>query len=159
MATRSSHRRVEPLQMSGLHDTSMHTSKLEDGVGIGEAGGQRLFDQQVNTRRQERSSGGSMMHRRHADRRCVQIAHRRQTRLDAVEASNVKLCRGVGRDSRVAIDYCDQPDVLTGLLKLAIDTKVVAPEGPRSDDCNTQWMRCSHYFDATGASTAWRQRE
>jgi hypothetical protein len=77
-----------------------------------------------------------MMHRWNADRCRIQLADSRQTRLDGGEARNVELCRCCGRDGWVAIHHRDQPDVVIGLLKLTVYAKVVASEGPRSDDRN-----------------------
>ena len=72
-------------------------------------------------------------------------------------------------DSRVVVDYSGELDGLAHVLQLAVDAKMVAPEGPRSYDGNAQWMRGEgHYFFSVfsvfpvivsaGASTTWRQR-
>ena len=83
------------------------------------------------------------MHRWYADRCGVELA-RRQTGFDAVEAGNAKVRGGFGGDCRMIVDDRNQLEVATGLLQFAIDSQVVAPEGPRSDDRHAQWLRQRH---------------
>src|SRR5260370_17431873 len=95
------HGRIEALQMPGLHDAAILTAQLENTVSIGEARGQRLLNQQIDTRSQQRLRSGSMMHRRHTDRSSVERTHPRPTRLNRLESGNTELCRSLTRATKV----------------------------------------------------------
>ena len=166
MLARRGDGRVEALEMSGLHDASVFAAQLENAVGIGEAGGERFFDQKIETCGEKRRCSGSVMHGGHADRGSIERACCRQTLLDGREAGYAELCCGFGGDGWVAVDDGGKLDRLTCLFELTIDAKMVAPEGSRSNNGDAKWMRAGHYFfsvrfsirDSTGASTTWRQR-
>jgi hypothetical protein len=93
-----------------------------------------------------------MMHRRHTDRRGIKRP-RRQTRLDRLKAGYPKLLRGLRSNARVAVDHTNKLDRQPRLLELTIYAKMVAPEGPCSNNGDAKWMRPRHYFFSTGAST------
>ena len=99
-----------------------------------------------------------MMHRRHAHRSRIELPNSSKATLNALEAGNAKLVRSRSHNRGIAVDDSNQVNRLTCLLKLAIHPEMVAPEGARSDNSNPQWLFARHYFGATGASTAWRQR-
>ena len=159
---RRRHSRVEALQMPRLHDAPMLAAHLQNTVSIGEARGQRLLNQQIDARGQQRLRSGSMMHRRHADRSSIERTHRRQARLNSLKARHPELSRGFRSDSRVAVHHSSKLNRLPRLFQLAIDAKMIAPEGSRSNHGNAEWSRGRHYFFSvrfsTGASTTWRQR-
>jgi hypothetical protein len=138
--------------MPGLHDASMLAGKLQNAVRISQARGQRLLDQKVDTRSQQRLRGRRMMHRRHTDRSSIKRP-RRQTRLDRLEAGYTKPLRGLRSNARVAVDHSNKLDRLPRLLKLTIYAKMVAPEGPCSNNGDAKWIGRRHYFFSTGAST------
>ena len=66
------------------------------------------------------------MHRRHTDRSSIERPHRRQARLDRLEARNTELSRSVSSNSRVAVDHTGKLNRLARLLQLAIDAKMIA---------------------------------
>jgi hypothetical protein len=88
-----------------------------------------------------------MMHRRHADRGSIEPANRTQAGSNVLEAGNAKLRRSLSRDRSIAIDDSNKLNIVTSILKLAIDTEVIAPKGSDPDDSNPQWTRTCHLFD------------
>jgi hypothetical protein len=157
MASRSGYGRIEPLEMPGLDDAAMDASQLQNPVSIRQIGSQRLFNQQIDAGNQQRLRCRSMMNGRHADRSNIKPADSAQARRDAVEASDTELSGCFRRDSRILIDDRDKLKLVAGILKLAIDAKMIAPEGPSSNNGDTQWT-CTRHYLVVGASTAWRQR-
>ena len=98
----------------------------------------------------------------HADGCGIETPGTGKTGLDGFEAGNAELLRSFRHNSRVGINHCGKLDRLARLFQLAIDAKMVAPEGPRPNDSDAQWVRGGHYFlsvrFSSGASTTWRQR-
>jgi hypothetical protein len=74
------------------------------------------------------------MHCRHADRRRIERLARGEASFDRRKTRNAELCRGLSRNGRVAVDYGDKLDCNARLFELAVDAKMVAPEGSRSND-------------------------
>jgi hypothetical protein len=141
---RSSHRRIEALQMPRLHDAPVLATQLQDPISICKARSQRLLDQQVDTRDQQQLRSRGMMHRRHTDRRRIKSSNRRQTSLNRRKPRNPELLRSLSRNRGVAIDNASKFDRLTRLLEFTIDTKMVAPEGSRSNKGNAEWLQSRH---------------
>jgi hypothetical protein len=132
----------------------MSTTLIQNAIRIGETRSQRLFDQQIDTRGQQRLRSRGMMHRRHTDRRGIERPYRSQTSLDRLESRNAKLSRSLSRNRTVTIDHSSKLNCFAGLFQLTIDAKMVAPEGSRSNNSDPEWTRRRHYFFSTGASTA-----
>ncbi len=80
------------------------------------------------------------MNRWDADRRSVEGAYCGETGFDGVEAGDAEFFGGFREGSRGAVDHSDEFDRLPFLLELMEDTEMVAPEGSRSDDYDTQWL-------------------
>ena len=94
------------------------------------------------------------MDRGHADRRGMKWTYCGMTSFDGLEAWNRELRGCIGSCLWITVDDRDQLDIVPGLLELAVHPEMVAPEGSRSDDRDTQWMCGWHYFAGAGASTA-----
>jgi hypothetical protein len=139
MFSSSRDRWVEPFQMTSLNDAAMFAAQLENPVGIGEIRSQRLLDQQIDPRRQQRLGSRGVMHRRHTHRRSIDPADRSQTGFNRLEARDLELLSGGGQRSRITIHNADKLNILARLLQFAIDPQMVAPKGARTDDDNPQW--------------------
>ena len=81
---------------------------------------------------------------RHADRCGIERSRRSQAGLNRCEGWNAEFLRSFGSDGSVAVDYSGQLDGFARLLELAIDAKVVAPEGSRANDRHAQRLRGRH---------------
>ena len=144
MLPRRSHRRIESLQMPRLHNPPMLAAQLQNAIRIGKVRSQRLLDQQIDARDQQRLRSRSMMYRRHTDRSRIEPPNRRQTSLNRRKARSPEPLRSLSSNSGVAIDHTNQLDSLTRLFKLTINTKMVPPEGSRSNNGNAEWLRSRH---------------
>ena len=89
---------------------------------------------------EERLGGGGVVDGGDADGGCVEWAYLCEAGLDGCEAGYGELLRGVGGDGGVTVDDGDELDGFAGLFEFAVDTKVVAPEGSRSDDGDAEWL-------------------
>lgn len=158
MPVRRGHRRIEPLQMSHLHNAPMLPSQFKNQISIRKTRCQRLLNQQIDTSSQQRRSSRSVMHCRHTNRCSIQSTNRSQACFNRLKTRNTELLGRRSYRSRITIDHRHQLNRLPRLLKLSQHPQMIAPEGSRPHHRNPQRPRVCHYFFSTGASTASRQR-
>ena len=131
-------RRVEALKMTRLQDALALFRKLNQFVGLFEARGQRLFNQQVESRIEQDRGHRVMMHGGHSDRCSIHleicIAPRVKQLVDCgIDRDRIFLC-GISRAGRVRLNGCNQRDALPCRFQLAIHAEMVAPKGTGTDD-------------------------
>ena len=152
--------RVEALEMTDGDDATLRLRQGEDVVGLGEGGGKGLLDEYVEAGEEKLLGDGGVMDGGNADGRGVegkvggeQIGERGEG-WDVVGSSEGGTALGDRFDERGQLNELRLSD-----FELAIDAKVITPEGASANDCDTQ--RRHGYFCAapgSGDSTATRQR-
>ena len=129
--------------MAGLQNTLALFSARDQVVGLGERGGNGLFDKQVEARIEQRRGHGMMMHGGNGDRGRVEPEIGGQQFVNSRKDWNGVSGRDIGRARRVGLDGSDQGDSYTGgigasRLQLAVDAEVVFAKGAGPGDGNTQ---------------------
>lgn len=152
MPTSGSDGGVEALEMSGLDDAIVLAAEFEDAVGIGEALGYWLLDEEVDTCGEEWGSRVGVMGGGDADRGRVELCGC-ERRFDGREDGDVEFLCGFGCYGWVNVDQSGELDGLAGLFEFAIDAEVIAAEGSGSDDGYAEWMEGGHLFLFDGFAT------
>jgi hypothetical protein len=151
------HSRVEALKVARLQDAVAYVGDADQVVCFSEGCGQRFFNQQIDTGLEQLSGNSMMMDRRNGHRRCIQAQIGSQQlgrrRIDG----NLILGGGFGGARGVRLDARDQGDAEPGVLKLAVNTEMIAAKGAGAGNSNAQSGRAG-YFPTPLPSTAWRQR-
>ncbi len=148
---------IEALQMAGLQNALALFRALDQIVGLGERGGQRLFDQQVEAGIEQSRSYLMMVHGGNGDAGGVQMQIGRQQFVHGREDGDCVFGCRIGCAGAVRFDGCHQCNAEAGLLQFAVNTKVIAAKGPGSGYGYAQ-NRSAGYFAAPFPSTAVRQR-
>ena len=123
------HGGIEALEMAGLQDAPALFGAGYEVFGFGQARGQRLLDQQVEARGEERGSDGMVMNRGNGDGGCMEgeaggeeLVNRRKDR-DCVLRGGFCGAGGVRLD-----DGC-QSHTGASRLQLAVDAEMIAAKG------------------------------
>ena len=128
---------VEALEVADLDDALVLRGEREDVIGLGECCGEGLFDEDIDAGEQQGLRSDGVLSGGHAD------GGRVETECSSVEF----VCRSEGGDAVLRTELqatlcigIDKSDELHQFgvrgLKFAVDAKVVAPEGARTDDGN-----------------------
>ena len=118
---------VEALEMADLEDPAAGPGERDQGVGLVERGGDRLFDQDVQPDLEQAAGDDEMLPGRHRDARGLDPARQEgdvAQRLGAEPRS--EFCRALGHD----VDHGDQ----LGLVERGILLGMIAAEMAAADD-------------------------
>jgi hypothetical protein len=150
---------VEALEVAGLEDAVTTVRAGDEIVGLGEGGGERLFDEQIEAGVEELRGHGVVKDRGHGDRGGVEMKVGGEQGLGSGEDRNSVLGGVVLGAGGIGIDGGNQGDRLTGLFQLAIDAEVILAEGAAARDGNAQLLSGSYFPSPSWSpSTALRQR-
>jgi hypothetical protein len=137
------HGGVEALEVSGLDDARVLAGEADDLVSFGEAGGEGLLDEQVDPGTQQQFSAVGVLDGWDAEGGSVdaEFGARRShagghAGFDGWEGADAIVGLGLRARTLVGVDYGRELDRKAGLLKLAVDAKVIAPEDARSHHCD-----------------------
>jgi hypothetical protein len=143
--------------MARLEDALLQARNADQVVRLSESRGERLFDEQIDAGLEQLRRYGVMMNRGNGDGGRVeakigsQQLRRRRIDRDLVLGGGFRGAGGVG------LDAGNQGDAEPGVLKLAVDTEMIAAKGAGAGNSNAQNGR-ARYFPAPLPSTACRQR-
>jgi hypothetical protein len=151
------HGGVEAFKVAGLQDAVVLLTECDQLVCLRECGGDGLFYEEVQAALKQRRGHGVMMHGGDGDAGRVKMKIGGEQRFRRGEDGDGVLRGNFSGASGVRLKRGDECDRLTGRLKLAIDTKVVAPEGTRAGYGDSR-DGTAGYLPASFPSTALRQR-
>ena len=129
----SPNRRVEPFEMPDLADTTQALGQANQFVGVGERGGQGLFNQHIDPTLHQDASDLKMAQGGYSHRRGMDFAVRRVHLFNRTEGSTAKFVSDDFGLAHVGIDHPHQADWFTLLGKLLVDAGVITAEGPNTD--------------------------
>ena len=148
---------IEALEMAGLQDALAFLRAGDEIVGLRKAGGERLFDEEIESGIEQCRGHCMMMNRGHGDGCSVEVKVGGEQLLDGGEDRDRVFGFGVGGSSGVGIDGGYESNTETGGFKFAIDAQMVASKGAGTGNGDPQdGSAC--YFAASLPSTALRQR-
>ena len=148
---------IEALEMPRLQDSLVLGSERDHLVGLGDGGGKRFLNQQVEPGT-EQGRGDSMVMDGGDRNRCGMDAevgrkHLVDGRKDRDGEAGLDVCGA----RRIWFDSGNKLDCLAGSFQFAIDTKVIAAECSGSHHGNAE-IAFADYCYAPLPSTALRQR-
>jgi hypothetical protein len=148
---------IEALEMAGLQDALTFLSAVDEIVGFRKAGGEWLFNQEIESGVEQSRGHGVMMHGGHGDSCSVEVQISGQQLLNGREDRDRVFGLRVGGAGGVGIDGGDEGDTEAGGFKFAIDAQMIASKGAGAGNGDPQdGSAC--YFVASLPSTALRQR-
>jgi hypothetical protein len=130
--------RIEALEMAGLENSAAALGARNQVVGLGECGGQGLFDEQVDAGIEQLGSDRVVVHGGHGYVGGVEPEVGREQSFHRRKDGNAVLSLNLGGARGVRLDGGDQSYALRGLFELAENAQVVAAEGTGSGDGNAQ---------------------
>ena len=156
--------RVETLEMTRGQDTAGTGGEGEESVGFGEGGGERFFDEDVETGLKQPAGDGGVSHRGHTDRGSVQAETGGEEIVDRGKARDAVLRRRFGESLGICVDDGGQCHGRCLSVRLEVcraegveNAQVIAAKGAGTDHRDAE--RNGHgYLALTGDSTARRQR-
>ena len=126
-------RRIESFQMTDLTNAAQSLCNANQFIGVRQRRGQRLFDQDINTRFHQGPGGLEVADRWHGDRGGLDFAVGSGELLDRTESAAAEFAsNGIG-PRRVCINDSHQADGFALLLQLVVDAGMVVSEGAHAD--------------------------
>jgi hypothetical protein len=132
------HGGVEAFQMAGLQNAAVTLGARNQVVSLSEGRSKRLFNEKIKARVEQLRRHGVVMHGWHSDTRRIEVEIGGEQFVDGIEDRNTVLRGRVLRALRIGLNSSNQHDAEAGSLQFAKYTKMVAPEGTRAGNGDSQ---------------------
>jgi hypothetical protein len=121
---------IETLKMARLQNAAMLFGESDEIICFRKRCCERLFDEEIKTSLKQRRGHAIVMHGRHRNRGCVDCQVTPQQFINGQKDGNTVLRFDFGSASCIRFKRSDKLNTCAGLFELAIDTEMIAPEGP-----------------------------
>jgi hypothetical protein len=133
---------IEAFEVADLQNAVALSGQPDKRRSFAERGGDGLFEENIDIRIEQCGRYLEVSRRRNADRGSVKMEIARAQGGKAFLDGGKDAERCIGPDllegGGIGIDHCRHGHGLPGGRDLAIDAKMVAPEGPQSKDCHVE---------------------
>src|SRR6266571_2964911 len=136
--------------MANLGDSAQPLGQADQFVGLVQRGGQRFFNENIDSRFHQCASNFKMLESGNRDRGSLNFAVRGSELLDGSETATTELAGNCISASKIGIHHADQAHSLTLLRKLLVNAGMIAPERAYTDDRNVYKILKIHRHAPSG---------